>query len=230
MNFLTTIYLAFKNICFTAALKVVECALFWQKAWWWKLNLYTFILYLWDTRSRIVSRERKKQDPWSEDNYTPGETSLLTIMRIFHIIKNLETLPFIDLGSGRGYALFGASFLFGCATIGIEMLPAYVRKCEIIQKKLAVETMEFHQGDMLTLPLDRKAIYYCAGTALDRELREKLEKNLETVPPGSWIVMVHHPLLAPFIAETFVAEELLPFTHGWDRVYFYHIVESGQQQ
>jgi hypothetical protein len=220
---LAAIYLFLKNICLAEALKLYECALFWKKLWWWKLNFYYSILYLWDTRFRIVLREGKKQGPYSLNNYTPGETSLITIMRIFRNTGSGASLPFIDLGSGRGYALFGASLLFQCPTTGIEILPGYVCKCEVMKKKLAIKDMEIQAGDMLSLPVTRRGIYFCTATAFDRTLVEALEKQLVQAPPGSWVVIVHYPFMSLHFQQALKGEEVLPFTWGWDRVYFYKI-------
>jgi len=220
---ISTLYFALKNICMTAALKLYECALFWNRPWWWALNYHTFLLYLRETRSCIVSRERESRSPYSEDNFTPGETSLVTLMKIFNPVQGDEALPFIDLGSGRGYAVFGASLLFNCPAEGIELLPSYVKKCETIRKKLGIGTVRFIEGDLLSLEVNRRGIYYCAATALDLELRKSLEVRLEEAPPGSWVIMVHHPLSRPFFKLAYCGSELLPFSHGWDSVHYYRV-------
>ncbi len=223
MKILSALYLFIKNLCLSEAVKLFECALFWKKPWWWKLNYYMSALYFLDTRYRIVLRERKKAGSYSLNNYTPGETSLITIMRIFQVTGSGETLPFIDLGSGRGYAVCGASLLYHCPTVGVEILQGYVSKCEVMREKLALENMEIHTGDMLMLPLNRKGIYFCTATAFDRALIASMEKRLEEVPQGSWVIMVHYPFTSPHWEGSFKGVEELPFTWGWDSVYFYRV-------
>lgn len=223
MKLIESIFLTFKNICLSEVIKVYECYLFGNTRWWWKLNYYHSVLYLSDTRYRIVLRERKKQGPYSLVNYTSGETPLITIMRIFQGINSGDTLPFIDLGSGRGYAIFGASLLFNCPTVGVEILPGYVKKCEIMREKLGIENMEIYSCDMLSMPINRRGIYYCAATALDITLLEALEQKLAEAPSGSWVVMVHHPLTSSRFQKAYKGEEILPFTWGWDTVYVYKI-------
>ncbi|GEM_PF-1046409 len=223
MNLFESLSLTFKNLCLAEVIKLYECYLFGNRRWWWRLNYYHSILYLWDTRYRIILREGKKQGPYSICNYTPGESSLITIMRIFQGINSGDTLPFIDLGAGRGYAVFGASLLYNCPTVGVEILPGYVKKCEIMREKMGIENMEILAGDMLSIPMTRRGIYYCAATALDITLLEALEQKLAEAPVGSWVVMVHHPFSSSFFQKAYKGEELLPFTWGWDTVYFYKI-------
>jgi hypothetical protein len=219
----SSMYHFLKDICLSEAVKLYECVLLWNRLWWWKLNFYVSFLYLWDTRFRIVLREGKKHGPYSLNNYTPGETSLITIMKIFQNTRSGDALPFIDLGAGRGYAMFGASLLFKCPTVGVEILPGYVSKCRIMKEKLAVKDMEIVSGDILSFPLTMKGIYFCAATAFDGTLVEALEKKLAQVPPGSWVVIAHHPFKSPCFQGAYRGTEVLPFTWGWDNVFFYRV-------
>lgn len=229
MKMLESLYLTCKNICLAEAVKLFECLLFGKRRWWWALNYYSSILYFWDTRYRIVLRDWKKQGTYSLKNYTPGETSLIAVMRIFQGIGSADSLPFIDLGAGRGYAIFGASLLFNCPTVGVEILPGYVKKCEIMRSRLSIDNMELHQCDILSLPMTRRGIYFCAATAFDNELLEALERKLMDVPAGSWVVMVHHPLTSQRFKDSYRGQELLPFTWGWDTAFFYRIDDSASE-
>jgi len=229
VKLLESLFLTLKNICLSEVIKIHECYLFGNRRWWWRLNYYHSVLYLWDTRYHIVLREREKQGPYSLANYTPGETPLITIMRIFQGINSGDSLPFIDLGSGRGYALFGASLLFNCPTVGVEILPGYVKKCHIMREKLGVENMEIQACDMLSMPMNRRGIYYCAAAAFDTDLLEAVERKLAEAPSGSWVVIVHHPFNSPHFQKAYKGEEILPFTWGWDTVYVYKIEDTPQE-
>lgn len=156
-----------------------------------------------------------------EDVYAYGETPLTTLEVI---VKECRVKPgetVFELGSGRGRTCFWLNCYYGCNVVGIEQVPDFVQRANLIATKLNISGIEFRQEDMLDSNLAGANTVYLYGTCLEDSFIEKLTEKLETLPSGTKIITVSYPLTEYTDSKKFEIMKRFPakFTWGTADVY-----------
>ena len=213
------VYLVILNILFVLWIKFREFFQFGHRLWWWKYHLYGGMIYAIDSCYRVARRDSRILKNYTFANFGYGETPPSTLRTMFDPIKPRKHGLFVDLGSGRGMALFGMTFLYDIDCIGVEILPTHCSRSRKLKKFLGADRVEILQEDAVDFDFSRHAIYYSATTSFEDHLLQGLEENLKRTPPDSIIVMVHCQLEG--LEFELFHHKKYPFTWGPDDVYFY---------
>ncbi len=216
---LNYIYLVILNVLFVLKIKFQELFQFGHRLWWWKYHIYGGMLYCLDSCYRVARRDSQLIKEYTFENFGYGETPPSTLKAMFDPIRPEDYGLFIDIGSGRGLAVFSMYFLYDIRCIGIEILPTHCSRSRKLKRFLRVDKIEIQQKDAVDFDYSRPAIYYSATTSFEDNLLEELERKLKETPPGSIIVMVHWKLEG--LEFELFHQGVYGFTWGYDNVYFY---------
>lgn len=210
---------AFLNILFVLWIKFRELFQFGLQWWWWKMHVLAGFLYVTDSCYRVAKRESDNVDDYSFLNFGYGETPASTLKKILDPVKPKDYGLFIDLGSGRGFAVLEAYFMYRIRTIGVEILPSHCNRSRKLAEMMDADGVEIVSQDILDFDFSQKAIYFSATTSFEGRLLKGLEEKLKETPVDSVIILIHKPLEG----EEFelLHKEIMPFTWGNDYVYFY---------
>lgn len=161
-----------------------------------------------------------------EDVYAYGETPLTTLEKIVKECRVKQNETVFELGSGRGRTCFWLNLYYGCKVVGIEQVPDFVERAELIVKKLGLKNIEFREEDMLECDFTGANTVYLYGTCLEDTFIPKLAEKLSTLPSGTKIITVSYPLTEYSDSHKFEIMKRFPakFTWGVGDVYL-HIIK-----
>ncbi len=153
---------------------------------------------------------------WGEPNY--GETPLTSLETIGLKVKLKPSDTFVDLGAGRGRGVFFIHHRFGCHTIGVEKVPSFITKAQSTKRKNSIESVDFLEADLLSLPPIYGTVFYLAWTCFDEELMERVTKWLEKQPKAK-VITISEPLQSAHfsVVESFT----VPFVWGEGEVFIH---------
>src|SRR5262249_54594786 len=133
-----------------------------------------------------IKREGRRA-PVDWQNLVYGETPCLTMRDMLAELSPGESDHFVDLGCGRGLALFFVRLYYGIPATGIEVIPSFVRRAERIARRLKLTKIYFLRENLAWVTLDeigQGTIFYLAGTTFEDDLLNKIAERLEMLPPG----------------------------------------------
>lgn len=120
-----------------------------------------------------------------------GETPLRALYAMAKAIDLKSTDHFIDLGCGRGRAVFFLSHFFGCRATGIDLTPSFIKRARRLNQS---DKVTFLCQDFLSYDFnDANCLYLYGPTQADENLR-KFEKTLSYLPQNLRVVTVSEPL------------------------------------
>ncbi|MES2199898.1 MAG: methyltransferase domain-containing protein [Chlamydiota bacterium] len=122
-----------------------------------------------------------------------GETPLTEIYSLLMQAGLQKEDCFIDLGCGRGRNVFFASTLFGCKTIGIDIVPIFCDKAQKLASSLP-NPPKFLCEDMSTADLSEGTILYFYALCLEEDLFLSMITKLASLKVGTKIITVSFPL------------------------------------
>jgi SAM-dependent methyltransferase len=128
------------------------------------------------------------------DVYAYGETPLVTMDKIARRCQLTPSDTLFELGCGRGRTCFWLRCWIGCQVVGIEYIPAFVWKAQVIAARAGVDGIEFRCEDYLTSDLSAAtAIYLYASNQDDADI-ERLVARLTCLKPGTKVITVSFAL------------------------------------
>jgi len=205
------------SLIYDTVLFIYESFVFGSRIWWWRLNLYYFLEYLWGFH-RIANKEAHSL-PHDKDNYICGETPCITFRTI---LRNLEIKPgdlFIDLGCGRGQTVYFARLLFDMKAKGYDLISTFILKAGLINCFLKINNVEFINDNILNVDLGAAKAVYIVPTTFTADFMEKINKKLLEVHSGSYIISVSRPLQEEHYE--LIRKESLLYSWGRTAVYYY---------
>lgn len=107
-----------------------------------------------------------------------GETPLRVLYKMAQALDLKPTDHFIDLGCGRGRAVFFLSHFFGCRSTGIDLTPSFITRAKKLVQKHNAQRVNFYCQDFLNFDLKEATCIYLYGTTYPDEWLEKLTGNL----------------------------------------------------
>lgn len=122
-----------------------------------------------------------------------GETPLRALYQIAQMVDLKPSDHFVDLGCGRGRALFFLSHFFGCRAMGIDLTPSFIHKARRLGKDNGKLT--FICDDFLSYDFKDATCVYLYGTTYSEECLMLLREKLKRLPKGSRVISVSEELL-----------------------------------
>lgn len=189
-----------------------------------KADIALHSMYLFNNPFSVSKRFLMRRG--DENVYAYGETPLTTLE---HIVRECKVRPgetVYELGAGRGRSSFWLSCFYGCRVVGIEQVPDFVERANLIARKLQLSGIEFKQQDMLATNMNEATTLYLYGSCLDDNFIQKLADKLSLLPKGTKIITVSYPLTDYSDSKNFEVMKRFPahFTWGIGDVYL-HIVK-----
>lgn len=124
-----------------------------------------------------------------------GETPLRTLATLAKECELTGSDHVVDLGCGRGAALFFLSHLTGCKGLGVDLIPLFIEKARVIQSQAAISLpVEFLCEDYFSVDLSKATCIYLYGTCLEDEQIKGLIRSFDSLLPMTKIVTVSYPL------------------------------------
>lgn len=127
-----------------------------------------------------------------------GETPLTVFHDMFSKGGLLPSDCFMDLGCGRGRGVFFASLLWGCKSIGIDIVPLFCQEAKKIAETIFSSVSSppsFLCGDLTALDWELQgSFFYFYSLCLSKEKLLSIVQKLEKTKPRSKIITVSAPL------------------------------------
>lgn len=218
LEWLELLYIGFTNIFYNIGLAIYETLRFGSNPWWWKIRWGFFCNYAFNRVRWIITKESARSQ-YPEDNFIYGETPCITVQQMLETLKYEPGDLFIDLGCGRGLAVFYAHFLGNLKAYGYEIIPSFVRKARKIASSIADENVRFFEEDILNADLSEAKIIYIAGTTFPQSFIKKLNRKLMEAPLDSIVITLSYTL--PEEHFNLYREMYLNFTWGKTHIYFH---------
>lgn len=149
---------------------------------------------------RFENPYRVSRKYWRDCSY--GETPLSVLELLGKAAGLCPSDVFVDLGCGRGRGVFFLRQFFGCRAVGIEAVPAFVRKAKKIQEQLKVDRLVFEEKDLNALTEVEGTVFYAAWTCFDEELTARMVRFFESLPKGVRVITVSEPLESAYYRVT----------------------------
>ncbi len=136
--------------------------------------------------------QRKK----AADIYIYGETPIKTLQKLLVAADLKIGERYVELGSGRGIGCLWASSHIGCVATGVEWVPRFVFFAKCIAWLTCIPVrfvkMSFFEFDCS----DADVVYLYGIHLTDLEWSALLPK-LESMPPGSRLIIISEPIAHP---------------------------------
>lgn len=212
-EFITLIWINLK-VRLTSTVEFLKVAFkYYSNIAFMKADLSLRLMYLFHSPYKISKRFLMKKK--EADVYAYGETPL-TSLRIIATECNIGKNDCVfELGSGRGRVSFWLSCFLNCSVVGIEYIPEFVERANLIVRRLKLPKIEFRQEDMLKADLKGATVCYLYGTCLDDSLIEKLTENFAKLPTGTKIITVSYPLTEYANNDKFAVMKRFKVQYPW---------------
>jgi SAM-dependent methyltransferase len=102
---------------------------------------------------------------------------------------------FVDLGCGRGRAVFFLSHIFGCQAIGVDLTPSFIARAKRLTAKHGVKRVSFECCDFLKFDFSTATCVYLYGTTYSDACLQAVECRVAESFETTRIVTVSAPFL-----------------------------------
>lgn len=201
------------KVCFINLIEFIKVAFnYYDNMKFLKADISLRLMYLFHNPYKISKRFLMNKG--AKDIYSYGETpvtSMDLIAKQCHITSK-DTL--YELGAGRGRNCFWLNTVLGCSVVGIEYIPEFVERADLIVKKLKMEHIKFVLADMLKADLSDATVIYLYGTCFDDSAIKKLAVKFAKLPKGTKIITVSYPLTDYAPSFELMKRFSVPYTWG----------------
>jgi SAM-dependent methyltransferase len=130
-------------------------------------------------------------NPYREARIFPyGETPLRALYAMGLALNLKPTDCFVDLGCGRGRAVFFLSHVFGCQAIGVDLTPSFITRARRLKAKYGVKKVSFECCDFLKFDFSRATCVYLYGTTYSDACLQAVEHGFAESFKATRIVTV----------------------------------------
>jgi SAM-dependent methyltransferase len=188
-----------QDLC-ASAYYAMKTPLFEIKEQYWVQNQSWY-----DAEFKIIDEALKKgPNPYQLSAVFPyGETPLRVIQEVALQMELTPSDRFVDLGCGRGRALFFINHVWGCKVHGVDLTSSFMAKGKEIALIYGKNKATFACHDILKTCFEEFTCVYLYGTTYSEEMIDMLEEKFEALPPKSRIVTVSSPLKRFFLKRSF---------------------------
>jgi Methyltransferase domain len=177
----------FGEIAWGTSLALYETILLGDKAWWWQMHYHLWRAYGdWDPDAILAGLAKDE----NLGTLAYGETPASTIRRALQVCGGHfpNAFSLCDLGAGRGVLSMTCAAL-GWDVLAVEYLGEFLKRSQPVCTKMGL-SVDWVQGDFLTLPLPPADIIHTAATAYPEEFRAKLADKFasEGIPEQGFLI------------------------------------------
>lgn len=159
-------------------------------------------------------------DKEGKELFVYGETPLSTMDKIATACGISKKDTVFELGAGRGRVCFWLNQWIGCKVVGVEYIPEFIKRANLIKKKFNLCDIEFRLQDFSEMDFRGATVVYLYGTCLDDKQINMLIKKLKEVSVGTKIITVSYPLSDYSNDFTIMRKFTGTFTWGEADIYF----------
>ena len=159
-------------------------------------------------------------NPYNQAAIFPyGETPLRALFTLANHLQLKPSDRLIDLGCGRGRAVFFLSQIFKCEAVGLDLTRSFIDRASRLARKHQQTRVSFVCQDFLTYDFRQATCVYLYGTTYLQEWIDQLEIQLKSLPSNSTIITVSAPL------DTFQVSSFLDVQFAWGsgRLFFHRV-------
>lgn len=178
-----------------------------------KADLALRLVYLFHSPYRMSKRFLMKRG--EKDVHVYGETPLTSLELIAKQCGVRAKDCVFELGAGRGRTCFWLRSFIKCTVVGIEYIPEFVERANLVKKRLGIEGVEFRQEEMTKASLAGATVCYLYGSCLDEETIHTLASHFSQLPSGTKIITVSYPLSDYWEKESFELMKRFTVPYPW---------------
>lgn len=191
-EFFSLLWLNFIVLC-RNTIEFFKVALRYYRSWsFFKADISLRLMYLFHNPYSISKRFLMKKG--AEDVYAYGETPLTSLETISHECGIAPHDYVYELGCGRGRTCFWLHSFIGCKVVGIDYIPEFIERANLVKNRLAIPDLEFRLEDFTKATFKEATVCYLYGSNLDDTVIKKLAVHFEKLPKGTKIITVSYPL------------------------------------
>jgi hypothetical protein len=138
--------------------------------------------------------------------YAYGETPRATWEEISRLAKIDPDDVFCDLGCGRGLLPFWTAKKFGCKAIGIDWIPTFILRAQLLAYLFGLREVLFFKKRMREVELQEITVVYLYTFHQDEE-----EIDFSKMRKGARVISVSEPLKRSYLAVTSSMKALYPW-------------------
>lgn len=192
-----------------------------------KSDLALRLMYLFHNPYRMSKRFLMNKG--AHDVYAYGETPLTSLEIIAKKCGLNEKDCLFELGCGRGRTCFWLHSFVGCSVVGVEHVPEFVERANLIKNRLGITKLEFRLTDMTETDLQGATACYLYGSCLDDKTIQKLADHFSRLPAGTKIITVSYPLSDYSKKPSFEVMKRFTVPYTWGEADVFLQVVSGSQ-
>lgn len=182
-----------------------------------KIDLSLFILYFGE--SPFIISKRFLTSRGDDNLYSYGETPLTSLKKISKECQIHSSDTVFELGCGRGRTSFWLNSFIKCNVVGIDFVPEFIQKANLIKERFGLNGVRFLLQDMFEANIQNATVVYLYGTCLnDTQIMQLIEK-FKTLPPGTKIITVSYPLTDYSSDFEVMNRFTVPYTWGEADIY-----------
>lgn len=207
-------------VCIRNTVEFVKVASRYYRSWsFLKADLALRLIYLFHSPYKMSKRFLMKRG--EQDIHIYGETPLTSLELIAKECGLRASDCVYELGCGRGRTCFWLHSFIQCSVVGIEYIPAFVERANLVKKRLKIPRVEFRQEDMTLASLQGATVCYLYGSCLEEKTIKLLASHFAQLPIGTKIITVSYPLSDYWEKDSFelMKRFTVPYTWGEADVY-----------
>lgn len=121
---------------------------------------------------------------------TYGETSYLSLDQALSVQPPHKKSLFIDLGCGKGKTVFFTRFRYGCRSVGIDVVPSYIKFASKLCEKMGIRSVRFLEKNILDARIQKATHVLLTMTSFKEKTRRQLYLFLQSLPRGCIVICV----------------------------------------
>lgn len=207
-------------VCMRDMVEFVKVACRYYGSWsFLKEDLALRLIYLFHSPYKMSKRFLMKRG--ERDVHVYGETPLTSLELIAKECGLRASDCVFELGAGRGRTCFWLHSFIKCSVVGIEYIPEFVERSNLIKKRLGIEGVEFRQEDMAKASLEGATVCYLYGSCLDEQTIRTLASHFAQLPVGTKIITVSYPLSDYWEKGSFELMKRFTVPYNWGEANVY---------
>jgi len=184
-----------------------------------KLIIIDGILFYYYNTAFSGSKSQKEKSETNRPfpDLTDGDTPYVTLSQAFRYIPIRPKSVFVDLGCGKGKIVLFVALKYGIRSIGIDVMPTYIKVATYLAKKFKIKKAEFIEANFLEMALDKGSIFYVTPTCFSKESKKELLFKLGNLRKNTIVISSTFPIKHP----SFKVKKKLKVLYSWGKGQLY---------